>query len=733
MATSNSQNFRVKNGLEVLEAATFSNTITTAGITSSNSITAQANLVAQANVNITGAGKYLNIANGQINVYSYGAESAQALKLVAANSSSQVTVTVNTSTTHIDGGLIVTGTISTVGTDTFEVGTGDIILRAGAQGTPLDTDDASIQVKRGDSSTVQILWDEGDDKWKFTNNGTNYYPLRTYSSLVYQYSDDTTTAADPGNGYTRFNNATYSSVTEIALDLLEYGGTNVTDLIDSFDDSTSTDKAYLFFRSATNQNQFAVFKITGSVVTATAGVRRIPVSHVVSGTAFTDDDILFVEVSRIGNVGAQGAQGVQGAQGKQGAQGVIGVQGAQGAVGAQGAQGFQGVQGVVGAQGAQGKQGAQGVQGTVGAQGAQGKQGVQGATGAQGVQGVAGAQGPQGVQGFQGYNGGVRYTFSNNVTDADPGNGVVRFNNASASSTTFLYIDNQDVGAVSQVGWYNTWDDSTDSNKGYINITTNGGGSLVFQVTSVASATGYYKIGVTHVTGSAPANSEVITISFSRTGNVGAQGAQGVAGAQGVQGKQGAQGFQGVQGVAGAQGVVGAQGAQGKQGAQGVQGVVGAQGATGGFTTNSNAQVNSLGVGVAASGVQGEILATGEITAYASDKRLKDIIGRIENALELVNGIQGVKYKWNSLAQSLNGAFDNKLRAGVIAQEIKAVLPEITAPAPFDTDYVDGKPVSKSGENYLTVQYELLTPLLIEAIKELKVRVEVLEQKWAQK
>jgi hypothetical protein len=142
--------------------------------------------------------------------------------------------------------------------------------------------------------------------------------------------------------------------------------------------------------------------------------------------------------------------------------------------------------------------------------------------------------------------------------------------------------------------------------------------------------------------------------------------------------------------------------------------------------TNTNTQLASLGVGTGASGTGGEIRATNNVTAFYSDKRLKDIVGPIDNALYKVSKISGVYYTQNKLAESF-GYNNYEQQVGVIAQEIQEVLPEAVKFAPFDREMKDGKEVSKSGEEYLTVQYEKLVPLLIEAIKELQERVKRLE------
>ena len=129
--------------------------------------------------------------------------------------------------------------------------------------------------------------------------------------------------------------------------------------------------------------------------------------------------------------------------------------------------------------------------------------------------------------------------------------------------------------------------------------------------------------------------------------------------------------------------------------------------------------------GLTSLAVSGAITATGDITAFSSDARLKDDIQTITDALFKVNLITGITYKHNDLAKSFGYTDENRF-AGVLAQEVEVVLPEVVVPAPFD---VADDGTSKSGENYKTVKYEKIVPLLIEAIKELTAKVEMLESK----
>jgi len=147
---------------------------------------------------------------------------------------------------------------------------------------------------------------------------------------------------------------------------------------------------------------------------------------------------------------------------------------------------------------------------------------------------------------------------------------------------------------------------------------------------------------------------------------------------------------------------------------------------------SGNVQFSSVGVGVAADfantgsivatgtitsgshSVNGFITATGNITTNYSDERLKNKIGNIESALDKVMLLNGFYYEPNDIAQKLG--YTLKREVGVSAQEVEAVLPEIIAPAPID-------------DQYLTVHYERLIPLLIESIKELKNELDAIKNK----
>jgi hypothetical protein len=80
--------------------------------------------------------------------------------------------------------------------------------------------------------------------------------------------------------------------------------------------------------------------------------------------------------------------------------------------------------------------------------------------------------------------------------------------------------------------------------------------------------------------------------------------------------------------------------------------------------------------------------------------------------------LNGFYYVPNEKALQFGFEYDNEI--GLSAQEVKKVIPEIVKIAPFDSTKVNEKVVSKSGEEYLTICYERLGPVFVEAIKELR-------------
>jgi hypothetical protein len=100
--------------------------------------------------------------------------------------------------------------------------------------------------------------------------------------------------------------------------------------------------------------------------------------------------------------------------------------------------------------------------------------------------------------------------------------------------------------------------------------------------------------------------------------------------------------------------------------------------------------------------VTGTIRATGDVIAF-SDRRVKENIKTIDNALEKVINLRGVEF---------NKIGENKKSIGVIAQEVEKILPEV-----ISTDKRDMK----------SVAYGNIVGVLIEAIKELSDKIKVLE------
>jgi len=110
--------------------------------------------------------------------------------------------------------------------------------------------------------------------------------------------------------------------------------------------------------------------------------------------------------------------------------------------------------------------------------------------------------------------------------------------------------------------------------------------------------------------------------------------------------------------------------------------------------------------------VHDKLTCAGDVIGYGSpsDVRLKENIKPIESALDKVTKLQGVTFDWKESDSILNIKED----IGFIAQDVQKVVPEL---------------VRENSDGMLSMRHQGITPILLEAIKELKAEIEHLKKK----
>jgi len=299
------------------------------------------------------------------------------------------------------------------------------------------------------------------------------------------------------------------------------------------------------------------------------------------------------------------------------------------------------------------------IPGYIGSKGFTGSFGFVGSSGAYAAVGFSGSRGSVGFNGSLGYTGsqGQGYTGSRGEPGSAVDRGFVGSRGTAGVNGTLGFTGSRgDTGNTGETGFVGSM--------GFF-------GSRGFAGSAGLNATGYF-------------------------------GSRGFTGSKGETGS----GFTGSAGV----GFRGSQGEQGPQGPQGIQGTAAASVAVGnGFIAYGNGS-GITGNSFLTTDGNGNLSASGDITAFAtSDQRLKTNIEIIVDALDKVNRISGITFNWNENAE---GKDLTRREAGVLAQQIQAILPEV---------------VTERENGTLAVRYELLVPLLIEAIKELSTEVNKLK------
>jgi len=211
---------------------------------------------------------HMRIGNGtgdKIQIESWNGSAATSLMEVG-----QTTVT-------IKGDLVVSGTTTTVNSETLEVGDNYIILNSGVTGSP--TLDAGIRVERGSEANVEFKWNETEDKWEAD------------SGLI--VSGNIRTAV--GSGLSDADGDTYITVEETADDdtIHFYAGGSEVEVSDSnltiLNTGSSSGEIYLSANvNNSNQNSDSPrLNFTGRGQTAGFGIQAINV------TGYGKKDLVF--------------------------------------------------------------------------------------------------------------------------------------------------------------------------------------------------------------------------------------------------------------------------------------------------------------------------------------------------------------------------------------------------------------------------------------------------------
>ena len=147
-----------------------------------------------------------------------------------------------------------------------------------------------------------------------------------------------TTVSDPTSGYFKFNSGTFSSITKLSISHTDHLSQDISTILHSIDDSTSSVKGYFSVSDELDPDIYAVFSITGALTDHTTW-DEVPVQWMSGSTSLTNGGDYIITFQRAGDKGDTGLTGATGVQGASGATGLDGATGAAGSNGVNGATG----------------------------------------------------------------------------------------------------------------------------------------------------------------------------------------------------------------------------------------------------------------------------------------------------------------------------------------------------------------------------------------------------------
>jgi len=136
-------------------------------------------------------------------------------------------------------------------------------------------------------------------------------------SFIYVYDTDIT-LTDPGSGRISLDKDDFTLAGGLAINHLNINGVDISDFLQTVDDSTTPVKGHVTLTSRTDRERFAIFEINGTNTTPSANHTVIAVNYVEGVTSFIEDEEVIVSFVRTGDRGYAGSQGVLGFTGSRG-------------------------------------------------------------------------------------------------------------------------------------------------------------------------------------------------------------------------------------------------------------------------------------------------------------------------------------------------------------------------------------------------------------------------------
>jgi hypothetical protein len=588
---------------------------------------------------------YVDTAIGNISTNSV--ESGNSNITVTDTGTGTVTVTVDGSTALtvdatgvvVAGNFTVSGTTTTVNSNTVAIADNILTLNSDAVGAP--TSNAGIEVERGDEANVQLRWNEGSDTWTFTNNGAVYYPVPTGTDDLAEGSTNqyfTQSRARNSVSSTSATGVSYNSSTGVislssipnsALtnNSITINGTAValggTRTLDTDSVSEGTNK---YFSNTLARGAFS-FSAGSGAYNSSTGAITIPTntSHLTNGANFATESFVTSAVAGKDNTDEL----------------------------------------------------------------------TEGSTNRFFTDGRARAAVSAGTGISYNSTTGVITNTITQYTDA-LARGAVSFSAGSGAynSTTGVFSIPTNTNQLTNGAGFATEAFVTSAVAGKDNTDeiTEGSTNRFFTDARARAA-------VSFTAGSGAYNSTTGVFSIPTNTNQLTNGAGYITGITSGN-------------VTSALGFTpyNATNPNGYVSSSGVTSVATSNGISGG-TITSTGTLSLSGSYTGTWAVTGGITATGEVTAYYSDDRLKKDVTPITDPIAKLMAIRGVTFRPNATALALG--ITDKDEVGVIAQAVQAVLPQLVTGSAY--------------EGYITVKYEKLTALLIEAVREQQQQIDDLK------